>query len=53
VTVEAEYTALVTGNAEAAREQLSMYVKGAMAKELEQYVKQQEAKAAAATNPIK
>jgi len=42
VTVEAEYSAIVNGNAETAREQLSMFVKSAMMKELEIYVKQAE-----------
>lgn len=50
VTVEAEYTALVTGNAEDAREQLSMFVKAAMMRELEIYVKQAEAKMEAKKN---
>lgn len=44
VTVEAEYTALVHGNVETAREQLSMFVKAAMMKELETYVKKSQEK---------
>jgi hypothetical protein len=46
-TVEVEYEALVTGNVEAARESVSMACRTAMMRELDVYVKQAEAAAAA------